>query len=144
TQSVAQPPSAGTMCTPPAAAGPQQVKPELEPDPVAQPPSAGPSLPLARPSKAEYPRNLLHLQAEGKSYFVTFCTHRRWTLPEEVRPLVIKHCLHDHGRKLSMHALVVMPDHVHLLFTPHADPEGNPYGLTEILSGIKGASAHTI
>jgi hypothetical protein len=43
-----------------------------------------------------------------------------------------------------MHALVVMPDHVHLIFTPLSDRLGNPYGLAEILGGIKGASAHTI
>ena len=50
---------------------------------VAQPPSAGfpnpqtgdPSaLPLARPAKSETRRNLPHLQTEGKTYFVTFCT----------------------------------------------------------------------
>lgn len=58
--------------------------------------------------------------------------------------MVVKHCLHDEGLKLRMHALVVMPDHVHLIFTPMTDPLGKPYGLSEILGGIKGASAHTI
>jgi REP element-mobilizing transposase RayT len=37
-----------------------------------------------------------------------------------------------------------MPDHVHLLFSPLSDGDGEPYGLAEIMSGIKGASAHTV
>ena len=53
--------------------------------------------------------------------------------------MVVRHSLHDNGRKLTMHALTVMPDHVHLIFTPHADPAGALYGLSEILGGIKGA-----
>ena len=109
---------------------------------VAQPPPAGNAAQTAL--RPEYRRNLPHLQAEGRTYFVTFCTHNRWTLPEDIRPVVVKHCLHDHGTKLWMHALVVMPDHVHLIFTPRSDPAGSPYGLSEILSGIKGASAHAI
>ena len=37
-----------------------------------------------------------------------------------------------------------MPDHVHPVFTPLSDDAGNPFSLAEILSGIKGASAHSI
>ncbi len=108
---------------------------------MEQPPSA---VPKAKPAKAEYRRNLPHIQAEGRAVFVTFCTHGGWKLPEAVRDPVLKHCLHDHGTKLLMHAAVVMPDHVHLVFTPLADAMGRPFGFAEILGGIKGASAHTI
>ncbi|MFO0954690.1 MAG: BREX-2 system adenine-specific DNA-methyltransferase PglX, partial [Isosphaeraceae bacterium] len=113
---------------------------------VGQPPPAVPSQdrPRARPAAPEYRRKLPHLQAEGKTLEVTFCTWHRWELPEAVRGRVLQHCLHDHGTKLWMHAAVVMPDHVHLLFTPLTDPEGNTYGLAEIMSGIKGASAHSV
>jgi len=31
-----------------------------------------------------------------------------------------------------------------MIFTPLSDIEGRPYGLAEIMSGIKGASAHAI
>jgi REP element-mobilizing transposase RayT len=99
---------------------------------------------LAKPAKSEYRRNLPHLQVEDKPLFVTFATYNRWVLPESVRGLVLEHCLHDHGSKLQMHGAVVMPDHVHMIFTPLKDGQGNPYGLTEIMSGIKGASAHSI
>lgn len=43
-----------------------------------------------------------------------------------------------------MHAFVVMPDHVHLLFTPLLDEHGNPYSLVELMNGIKGASSHSV
>jgi len=43
-----------------------------------------------------------------------------------------------------VHGMVVMPDHVHLVFTPLEDSEGNPYGLAEIMHSIKGASAKSL
>jgi len=100
--------------------------------------------PLAKPAASKYLRNLPHFQVEGKSLFITFCTRDHWILPETVRGLVVNHCLHDHGIKLQMHGLVVMPDHVHMIFTPGIDPAGNPFGLAEIMNGIKGSSAHSI
>ena len=36
-----------------------------------------------------------------------------------------------------MHAFVVMPDHVHMLFTPLFDEQGEPFALAKILNGIK-------
>ncbi len=116
---------------------------------VAQPPPAvsSPAMPpstQAKPTKEFYRRNLPHLQAEDKVYFVTFTTYKRWQLPESVRGLIIKHCLHDHGIKLHMFGIVVMPDHVHMIFAPLKDGSGNPFGLSEIMGGIKGASAHSI
>jgi REP element-mobilizing transposase RayT len=101
-------------------------------------------MPLAKPAKGEYRRKLPHIQVEAKPVFVTFCTYRRWEIPESVRGLVLQHCLHDHKRKLQVHGTVVMPDHVHLAFTPLSDSEGNVFSLAEILGAIKGASAHRI
>ena len=37
-----------------------------------------------------------------------------------------------------------MPDHVHLLFSALEDSNGNPFGLAEIMNGIRGPSAHRI
>ena len=99
---------------------------------------------LAKLAKPEYRRNLPHLQAEDKPHYVTFVTKIRWVLPESVRNLVIKHCLHDHETKLRVHGMAVMPDHVHMIFTPLKDKQDNPFGLAEIMNGIKGASAHAI
>ncbi len=110
----------------------------------AQPGAAVPRAPLAKPAKDEYRRNLPHIQAEERPLFVTFRTWRKWSLPVDVRSLVLNHCLHDHGTKLWMHCAIVMPDHVHLLFTPLRDAIGNSFGLAEIMNGIKGSSAHSV
>jgi len=116
---------------------------------VAQPPSAvtrraEPEVPLAKPAKGSYRRNLPHLQAEARTLFVTFSTYRRWLLPESVRSLVLEHCVRDRGVNLAVHGVVVMPDHVHMVFTPLRDEAGNTFGLAQIISGIKGASAHRV
>lgn len=58
--------------------------------------------------------------------------------------MVLQHCLHDHGIKLHVHGAVVLPDHIHMVFTPLKDSEGKNFGLAEILGAIKGASAHGI
>ena len=101
-------------------------------------------MPRAKPAKGEYRRFLPHLQVEAKPLFVTFATYRRWVLPETVRGLVLEHCLHDHEVKLLVHGAVVMPDHVHMIFSSLTDELGNPFGLAEIMNSIKGASAHSI
>ena len=42
-----------------------------------------------------------------------------------------------------MHAVVVMPDHVHLLLEPLSDAEG-PISIPEIMQAVKSTSAHRI
>jgi len=39
-------------------------------------------------------------------------------LPEDVRSIVLSSCLHDDGIKMKVYVAVVMPDHVHVIFTP--------------------------
>ena len=107
----------------------------------SQPP---PAVKVQRSAAAAYRRNLPHIQRRSGTYFVTFSTRQRWVLPEAVREAVLSHCLHDHERKLPMHAAIVMPDHVHLLFSTLADVSGEPFLLADIMSGIKGAAAHTV
>jgi REP element-mobilizing transposase RayT len=97
----------------------------------------------AKPAQPFYRRNLPHMQCDGCTIFVTFRAIRGLVLPESVRAPVLTHCLHDHGKKLAMQCAIVMPDHVHQIFTPLEDESGNPYGLAEIMQAIKGASAHT-
>jgi len=47
--------------------------------------------------------------------------------------------------KLDLKVAVVMPDHVHLIFTPQVNlKEKEIYSLAEIMDAIKGASAHKI
>jgi len=107
----------------------------------SQPP---PAVPRDDTAPSAYSRNLPHLQRRQATLFVTFATRRRWVLPDAIRAAVLKHCLHDNGEKLQMHAVVIMPDHVHLLFSPLANAVGEPFTLATIMSGIKGSSAHTV
>jgi REP element-mobilizing transposase RayT len=94
--------------------------------------------------KYQYRRRLPHFQKADGALFVTFCVASCDPLPESVRDIVLRHCLHDHGTKAHVHASVVMPDHVHLLLTPLRDTAGNLYSLVEILQAIKAASAHSV
>ncbi len=73
--------------------------------------------------KYEYRRRLPHYQKNDRAVFVTFCCSFD-PLPESARDIVLRHCLHDQGTKAAIHAVVVMPDHVHLLLTPLRDLDG--------------------
>jgi REP element-mobilizing transposase RayT len=100
--------------------------------------------PLILERKYDYRRKLPHYQKSGRALFVTFCKLSRDPFCGAARDLVLEHCLHDHGRRCWVHAAVVMPEHVHLLLTPLADPKGWPYGLAAILKLIKGVSARSV
>ena len=52
-------------------------------------------------------------------------------------------CTHVHNKKCILHAAVVMPDHVHLIFTPMADVDGS-FSIPQIMHAIKSESAHRI
>jgi len=99
---------------------------------------------LKQVAKYSYLRRLPHCQKFDAALFVTFCALARQELPEAARDLVLGHCLHDHGKKLILHAAVVMPNHVHLLLSLLRDDAGWPYKLKAILQSLKGASAHRL
>ena len=93
-------------------------------------------------------RNLPHFERPWAKYAVSFSTAERFVLPPEARDLAIQSILHarDHGQ-IELYAACVMPDHVHLLFEPQVkSTEGETafWPLSEILQGIKSASAHAI
>jgi REP element-mobilizing transposase RayT len=92
----------------------------------------------------EYRRRLPHYQRDGRPLFVTFRTQVAFKLSPLARTLALHHCLHDNGKTIQMHAVVIMPDHVHLLFTAMRDAEGWIFALPEILRAIKGSSARSI
>jgi REP element-mobilizing transposase RayT len=95
--------------------------------------------------QAFYRRQLPHLQVDEKPHFVTFSTDHRWILPDRARSIVLECCLHDNQKQYDLKAAVVMPDHVHLIFTPLIDfDEMEVWSLAKIMNSIKGASAHRI
>jgi REP element-mobilizing transposase RayT len=95
--------------------------------------------------QAFYRRRLPHLQYDYRQHFVTFCTNQRWILPELVRQVVLDCCLHDNEDKFDLRVVIVMPDHVHMIFIPLVNQqEMEIYSLAAIMDGIKGASAHMV
>lgn len=111
-------------------------------------------------AKYRYWRRLPHLQKADCDLFVTFCTARK-VLPAEARDLVMGHCLREGGiaeasafagggaratlvSRIQLYAVVVMPDHLHLLLRPLRDESGWPYPLVDISQCLKSATAHRI
>jgi len=89
-------------------------------------------------------RHLPHWTLKGSTYFVTFRTERGQTgmsvlLSVEEQKLVLRHIIDGNGKFYKRMAVVVMPDHVHIIFEPI---EG--YSISRIMKGIKGVSARKI
>ena len=95
--------------------------------------------------KAFYRRQLPHLQRDYRPHFITFCTYKKWLLPEPARQIVLDCCAYDHDCTMSLYVSVVMPDHVHMIFTPLVNKAAlEIYSLATIMDRIKGASSHKI
>jgi len=99
---------------------------------------------IPTPNKYKYRRRLPHLQKADADLFVTFCAGGPLILSAEARDLVLDHCLREHGRRIHLHAAVVMPNHVHLLLSALRDGNGWPFPLVDILQCLKSATAHGI
>jgi alanine--tRNA ligase len=120
--------------------------------PRVSPPA--PSRAAPEPSGVSEPkysrRTLPHFERPWAKYMVTFSTHERRQLAAPGRDIVLKSVLYAHEhRQCQLYAACVMPDHVHLLLEPQIKEEkvaGQPvfWSLSEILQGIKSASAHNI
>ena len=94
--------------------------------------------------KYEYRRMLPHYQKAGRNVFITFCKATRIPFTPETCDAILQHCLHDNGTRYGLYAVVVMPDHVHLLLLPLRDEKGWPHSLPTILKLIKGTSARSV
>jgi len=89
-----------------------------------------------------YRRHLPHYQSDFRTYFVTFVTRHRVVLPDAARDVVLRHVVEC--AFYDLHVTVVMPDHVHLIATPHCGSDGWCLPLREILRRIKGASSREV
>jgi len=67
--------------------------------------------------KGFYRRNLPHFVTSERPLFLTFKTFNRWILPPAARTIALRHALFDHGTKIFINVAVVMPDHIHLIFS---------------------------
>jgi REP element-mobilizing transposase RayT len=93
--------------------------------------------------KYEYRRCLPHYQKDNRLLFITYATCHRWKLPDIAKDLALESCLRASGRKYSLYATVVMPDHVHLICMPLIDDNGS-ISIPEITRTVKSESAHRI
>jgi REP element-mobilizing transposase RayT len=84
-------------------------------------------------------RDLPHLQKVDKAYFVTFCTKDRAELTPSERDEVLAACVWGHERQYWLITVIVMPDHVHLLFVAYQE-----FSLPRIVQRIKSVSAHKV
>jgi putative transposase len=82
-----------------------------------------------------YRGDLPHLLTPVKTYFVTFCTSKRFELSPTARDIVLTQLGRAHRIAYCLHCGIVMPDHVHLIVTPYE------VTLANVLQWIKGASA---
>ena len=96
------------------------------------------------PRKYDYRRNLPHIQKDDRAHFITFNTHQRRVLPLAARDIVLSSCLFLNGKKIELHAAVVMPEHVHIIFSALRNSDGEKYTFAEILGPVKGYTAHMI
>ena len=94
-------------------------------------------------AKYRYRRRLPHIQKADANLFVTFCTSG-FQLPGAARDLVLGHSLREHGNRIFLHAMVVMPDHVHVILRPLRGGNGWPFPLVDILQCLKSSTAHGI
>jgi putative transposase len=83
-------------------------------------------------------RHLPHWTIEGATYFITFGTEKAGLTPEE-QQLTLSHIRDGDGEFYERIAVIVMPDHVHLLLNPK-----KPYALDRNMKGVKGVTAHQI
>ena len=79
-----------------------------------------------------------HWTIDGATYFVTF-TLKEGELTEEEQGIVFDHILKGNEKYYDLFSFVVMPDHVHLLFTLNSD-----YTLSKVMQGVKGVSSRLV
>jgi REP element-mobilizing transposase RayT len=88
--------------------------------------------------------SLEQFMPQKTAYFVTFVTWDRLELTPEARQVVLDACLFFNGKRYQIFAVVVMPDHVHILIEPYAKNEREDWSIGKILHSIKGYSSKQI
>ncbi|HEY6185011.1 MAG TPA: transposase [Terriglobales bacterium] len=101
-------------------------------------------MPVSPVNPYSYRPRLPHIQKIDRALFVNFRKLNNEPFSPSARDLILKHCLHDNGGRYTLHAAVVMPEHVHLLFTALQNSEGWLYESHKIMKLIKGVSARSV
>jgi REP element-mobilizing transposase RayT len=98
---------------------------------------------MATMRKYRYRRNLPHLQKDDRAVFVSFNSNGRWELPPIAREIAMECVRFQHRKKIWLHAAVIMPEHVHMIFHVARDTDG-PVSVMEILQNVKSISSRRI
>jgi REP element-mobilizing transposase RayT len=89
-------------------------------------------------------RYLPHWQMPGSIYFITWRCKDSQVLSPEERTITLEAIKYWEGRKWTLCAAVVMPDHVHILGKPLPLPGGGVVNLGKVIHSVKSYSAHEI
>jgi len=94
-------------------------------------------------------RRLPHWEVGGSTYMVTFRLKHGPAqggsfLTARERLVVKDTILHRHEKQWIVHAMTVMPDHVHILATPLEQSPGAWFSLPAMIGGLKQRSAREI
>ena len=89
-------------------------------------------------------RNLPHWELDGSVYFITFNTWEKLELTPEARQVVFSACKFFNKQRYEVFALVVMPNHVHMLIQPWLKSENEFWSLSSIMHSIKSYSSKQI
>jgi len=90
-------------------------------------------------------RTLPHWQQPGSVYFLTWHCKPWEVLAPEERTITLESLQYWDGRKWTLYAGVIMPDHVHALVQPLTLPQSDGvYDLAEIIHSVKSFSVHQI
>jgi REP element-mobilizing transposase RayT len=95
-------------------------------------------------SEYEYSRNLPHHQRAFEPLFVSFSTRNNWALPGRAKDIVLEACKFHDGKLITLHALVVMSTHVHVLCSMRFDQKMRLIPLRKLTHSIKSFTAHEI
>ncbi|MCC2691621.1 transposase [Nodularia sp. LEGE 04288] len=92
----------------------------------------------------KYKKQLPTLEKAKGRYFITFVTWQRLELTPEARQIVLDVCKFFHNQRYELFAVVIMPDHVHILIQPFAKSETEYWSIGSIMHSIKSYSSKQI
>ena len=94
--------------------------------------------------KAFYRRQLPHLNAYDRPHFITSAL-QKFDPSRMCQTNCARRCVHDHHRTINLCVAIVMPDHVHMIFTPLVNQQAREiYSLASIMDAIKEAASHKV
>jgi putative transposase len=92
----------------------------------------------------KFKKRIPRLEKPKGRYFITFVTWKRLELTSEAQQVVLDACKFFHEQRYELFAVVIMPDHVHILIQPFLKSETEYWSIGSILHSIKSYSSKQI